>query len=59
VQGRYTGFKNLTLTLGIRNLMDTTPPVSNQGNTFQVGINPSYGDPRVRMYYGAVRYAFK
>ena len=59
LQGRYTGFKNTTLTLGIRNLLDTTPPVSNQGNNFQVGIDPTYGDPRGRMYYGAIRYAFR
>jgi len=59
VQGRYTGFKNMTLTIGIRNALDTPPPVSNQQNNSQVGIDPSYADPRGRMYYGAVRYAFE
>ena len=59
VQGRYTGYKNMTLTLGIRNLLDTPPPVSNQGNNFQVGIDPTYADPRGRIFYGAIRYAFK
>jgi len=58
IQGPYTGQKNLTLSLGIRNLLDTPPPVTNQGNTFQVGMDPNYGDPRGRMYYGTVRYAF-
>jgi iron complex outermembrane receptor protein len=62
LQERYAGFKNLTLTLGIRNLMNTPPPVSNQGSLsgdFQTGIDPTYADPRGRMYYAAVRYAFK
>ncbi len=59
LQGRYTGFRNTTLTLGIRNALDTPPPVSNQSNRGQVGIDPSYADPRGRMFYGAIRYAFK
>ena len=59
LQGRYTGFRNMTLTLGIRNGLDTAPPISNQGNNFQVGIDPTYADPRGRMFYGAIRYAFK
>ena len=29
LQGRYTGFRNVTLTLGVRNLFDTAPPLSN------------------------------
>ena len=28
IQGSYTGFKNLTLTLGAKNLFDTNPPVT-------------------------------
>ena len=59
LQGRYTGFKNMTLTLGIRNALDTPPPVSNQSTDSQAGIDPSYADPRGRMFYGAIRYAFK
>jgi iron complex outermembrane receptor protein len=59
LQGRYTGFKNLTLSLGLRNALDRPPPVSNQLNNFQVGIDPTYADPRGRMYYGAIRYAFR
>jgi len=59
LQGRYTGFQALTLTLGIRNLADTRPPVSNQSFDFQVGYDPSYADPRGRTYYAAIRYAFK
>ena len=49
----------MTLTLGIRNALDTPPPVSNQSNRSQVGIDPTYADPRGRMFYGAIRYAFR
>jgi iron complex outermembrane recepter protein len=59
LQGQYTGFKNLTLTLGVKNLFDTDPPVTNQHYAFQVGFDPSYYDPRARFVYGSVKYAFK
>jgi iron complex outermembrane receptor protein len=59
LQGRYTGFPNLRLSLGVRNLFDTAPPLTVQANTFQVGYDPTSGDPRGRMYYVAVQYAFK
>jgi iron complex outermembrane receptor protein len=59
LQGTYSGFKNLTLTLGVKNLFDTNPPVSNQQNTFQLGFDPSYYDPRARFVYGSLRYAFR
>jgi iron complex outermembrane receptor protein len=57
LQGRYQGFRNITLALGIRNLLDAQPPVSNQSQEMQAGIDPTYADPRGRMYYLAVRYA--
>jgi iron complex outermembrane receptor protein len=59
LQGSYSGFKNWTLTLGVRNLFDTNPPFTNQNNTFQVGYDPSYYDPRARFVYGSVGYSFK
>jgi len=60
LQGRYTGAKDWTMMLGIRNLMDTVPPVSNlYGESFHAGIDPVYADPRGRMFYGAIRYALK
>ncbi len=59
MQGSYSGFKHLTLTLGVKNLMDTNPPKSNQQNTFQAGYDPSYYDARARFVYGTVRYSFK
>jgi iron complex outermembrane receptor protein len=59
IQGSYTGFKNLTLTLGAKNLFDTNPPLTNQNNTFQVGFDPSYYDARARFVYGSLTYSFK
>jgi iron complex outermembrane receptor protein len=58
LQGRYE-IKRVTASLGVRNLLDTPPPVSNQGQTLQVGIDPTYADPRGRMYYIALRYALR
>jgi iron complex outermembrane receptor protein len=58
LQLRYSGFRNTTLTLGVRNLLDTSPPLTNQDYAFQVGFDPTYGDPRGRTFYGAIRYAF-
>jgi iron complex outermembrane receptor protein len=59
LQGRFTGLKNVTVALGVRNVFDRAPPISNQDATFQVGYDPSYGDPRGRMYYGTVTVSFK
>ncbi len=59
LQGSYTGFKKLTLTLGVKNLFDTNPPLTNSNLTFQSGYDPSYYDPRARFVYGSVRYAFR
>ena len=59
LQAQYTGFKNWTLTLGVKNLFDTNPPFTNQNNTFQVGFDPSYYDPRARFLYGSVGFTFK
>ncbi|MDQ2917583.1 MAG: TonB-dependent receptor [Casimicrobiaceae bacterium] len=59
LQGTYSGFKNLKLTLGVKNLFDRNPPLTNQGFTFQAGFDPSYYDPRARFVYGSVNYKFK
>ena len=59
VQAQYSGFKNMTLTLGAKNVLDTNPPFTNSNLTFQSGYDPSYYDPRARVVYGSVRYAFK
>jgi iron complex outermembrane receptor protein len=59
LQGSYSGFKNWTLTVGVKNLFDTNPPLTNQNLTFQAGYDPSYYDPRARFVYARVTYDFK
>jgi iron complex outermembrane receptor protein len=59
LQGQYSGIKNLKFTLGIRNLFDEDPPFSNQGQTFPVGYDPRFTDPRGRFYYSSINYSFK
>ncbi len=56
----YTGVKNLSITLGIRNLFDTDPPYTNAGGqtSFQAGYDPTYADPRGRFFYGRIQYKF-
>jgi iron complex outermembrane receptor protein len=58
LSANYTGVKNLKLTAGVLNLLDTDPPFSNQGNTFQVGFDPSYSDVRGRTFYLKASYKF-
>jgi len=58
-QEQYTGLKHWTFTLGVKNVLDTNPPATNQQNTFQVGFDPSYYDPRARFVYGAIKYEFR
>ena len=41
VQGSYTGFKHFTFTLGVKNVLDTNPPRTNQNLTFQAGYDPN------------------
>jgi iron complex outermembrane receptor protein len=59
IQGSYSGFRNLTLTAGVKNVLDTNPPTTNQQLTFQLGYDPNYYDPRARFLYVSARYAFK
>ena len=59
LQGNWRAVKGLTLTAGIRNLFDQNPPSSVQDQTFQVGYDPTFADPRGRSYYARVAYSFK
>jgi iron complex outermembrane recepter protein len=59
LQGRYSGFPNATIALGVKNLMDRVPPFSNQAFTRQVGYDPAYADPRGRTYYARLTLVFK
>ena len=60
LQARYTGFKDLELRAGIRNLLDKDPPYSNAGGqtSFQGGYDPGYADPRGRTWYAGLNYKF-
>jgi iron complex outermembrane recepter protein len=49
----------LQLRAGIQNLLDTSPPYSNQAYYFLSGYDPSYTDPRGRYLYLSLRYAMK
>jgi len=59
LHGTYSGFKNLTLALGVKNLMDTNPPYTRQAQSFQIGYDAALTDPTGRFWYGSVNYAFK
>ena len=56
--GTWQATKALTLTAGIRNLLDKDPPLSTQTATFQVGYDPRYTDPLGRVYYVRGTYSF-
>jgi iron complex outermembrane receptor protein len=59
LQGRYTGWRNAMVALGVRNLLDRDPPFTNQPFTTQVGYDPSYADPRGRTIYARLSYTFR
>ncbi|WP_229490753.1 TonB-dependent receptor [Pseudoduganella namucuonensis] len=54
----YTGIKGLSLTGGVKNLLDKEPPFSNQGTLFQKGYDPRYTDPVGRSLYLRGSYSF-
>jgi iron complex outermembrane recepter protein len=58
-QARWEGMENVVVSLGVRNVFDRAPPPSTQSSTFQIGYDPSYGDPRGRMFYGTIRVSFR
>jgi iron complex outermembrane receptor protein len=54
----YTGFKNLSLTAGVKNLFDVKPPFTVQSNTFQKGYDPRYTDAIGRALFVRAAYKF-
>ncbi len=60
VSGTYTGFKNLSLTLGVKNLFDKDPPFTAHNLDFAAGAgwDPRVADPRGRAYTFRVNYKF-
>jgi iron complex outermembrane recepter protein len=57
-QLNYAPVKSLKLTLGIRNLLDTKPPVSNQQALPVSGYDGRYADPRGRYGYLSANLSF-
>lgn len=58
-QVAYNGVKNLKLSAGIQNLFDTKPPFSNQSYWYIATYDPTYADPRGRLFYASATYSFK
>ncbi|MQQ99911.1 TonB-dependent receptor [Glaciimonas soli] len=56
--GTYTGFRNLTLTAGIKNLFNTMPQPSNVTDNFQYGYDARYSDPIGRAFFVRANYKF-
>ena len=59
ISGTWTGMKNLSVTLGVKNLFDTKPPFTNQGTVFQKGYDPRFTDAVGRAYMVRAAYTFK
>ena len=59
LQTGYYGFKDIKITGGILNILNTKPPFSNQTLTYFAGFDSTYVDPRGRAFYIRLNYAFK
>jgi len=59
LQTVYSGFRNTSIALGIRNLFDTNPPFVTGADNFQAGYDTAYADPRGPTFYARLTYAFK
>ena len=59
LSGAWNATKDLTLRAGVKNLLNTTPPYSNQAYFFLSGYDPSYTDPRGRFAYLSAQYQFR
>jgi len=54
----WTGVKNLSLTFGIANILDTDPPLTGQVTTFQRGFDPRFTNPLGRTFLFRAAYKF-
>jgi iron complex outermembrane recepter protein len=59
IQGKYTGLKNWTFTIGCKNLLNRNPPLTNDPNNFQTGDDPGYWDGRQQFVYASIKYAWQ
>jgi iron complex outermembrane receptor protein len=55
----YALTKQLKVRAGVLNVLDTSPPFSNQAYYFLAGYDPTYTDPRGRSAFASVNYSFK
>lgn len=55
----YALTRQFKLRAGVLNLLDTSPPFSNQAYYFLAGYDPTYTDPRGRSAFASVNYSFK
>ncbi len=56
----YTGFKNTTITVGLKNIFNTDPPFTAHNVDFAAGAgwDPRVADPRGRAFTARVAYKF-
>ncbi|OYU45319.1 MAG: TonB-dependent receptor [Burkholderiales bacterium PBB4] len=57
--GSYSLSKATKIRAGIKNLLDTNPPSSNQVYSFLAGYDPNYTDPKGRAVYVSLNHSFK
>jgi iron complex outermembrane receptor protein len=59
--GTYSGFRNMTITVGVKNLFNEEPPFTAHNVDFAAGAgwDPRVADPRGRSYLARVTYRFK
>jgi iron complex outermembrane receptor protein len=55
---QWTGIKNLDITVGVKNLLNTDPPSSRTEVNFQTGYDAQWTNPIGRAFYTKVRYKF-
>jgi iron complex outermembrane receptor protein len=56
--GSYKPIRPLTVLVGIRNVLNHTPPFSNQLGNWSTGYNPVFSDPTLRTFYVNLKYNF-
>ena len=55
----YQATKQVRVRAGVKNVLDTNPPRSNQVYSFIAGYDPNYTDPRGRSFFASVSYSYK
>ena len=58
LQAQYTGLKRSTIIVGVKNLLDRDPPFAQWNPGLAAGYDPTYADPRGRVFYTRLSYAF-